>query len=323
MRVVRTVDDKISAIKEREEDQRNLGKHIDRLLANGHLSQEAASAGCAGRGFCPMIGRGVARFLGISQKVGAVSTKEIEVAVEDARVPAKAKKTEGSEVARAVFGLAASKKKTPQSKLAAAAESMKSRVELLEERAARSKQAARVLMQEGNKNAAMRELRKSKQFEKQALSTQEVMDAIEAQSDMLEQTALQKQVAAAIGATAATLKKEKGLISKAEDAVDAASEIKDLSDDLVQVMAGLAETTSNDFDEADLVEELECMVHEKAAAVVSETATALDGEFVEESLHDENKEMDHAESERLRKTFPSVPKGRYSTEKEGLLQASQ
>lgn len=323
MRAVRTVDDKQAALKERQDEQRNLGKHIDRLIAEGQISQEAASVGCGGSGLCPMLGRGVARFLGISQRVGAVSTKEIEVVVEQARATTKAKKAEGSEVTRAVFGLAPSKKKTPQSKLAAAAESMKNRVESLEARAAQSRQAAQQMMKAGNKAAAMRELKKSKQLEKQALSTQGAMDALEAQSDMLEQTALQKEVAAAIGATAATLKKEKGLISKAEDAVDAAAEMRDLSDDLSQVMAGLGEATSNDFDDDELMTELEEMMGNDEEVAHSEPASVPNSESVKEAMEAERRQQEYEELENMRQKFPVAPKGKVSVEKQGLLVASQ
>lgn len=326
MRAVRTVDDKQNTLKARREEQRDLGKHIDRLIADGHLSQETASVGCGGRGVCPTIGRGLARFLGISQRVGAVSTKELEAVdgVEQAHAATKAKKkSEGSEVTRAVFGLAASKKKTPMSKLMAAAESMKNRVESLEARALQSKRTAAHLMKAGNKLAAMRELKRSKQLEKQALSTQGAMDAIEAQSDMLEQTELQKELAAAIGASAATLRKEKGLLTRAEDAVDAAAEMRDLSDDLTQVMAGLGEASSNDFDDEELMMELEGMVEkdDDVGADVSESASQRD--LGKEALEEENAKQEYDDLENLRQKFPDAPKGKVSVEKQGLLAATQ
>lgn len=320
--VVRTVQDKELALSNRKEEQRNLGKHIDRLISEGQLSQESAAVGCGGSGLCPMIGRGVARFLGISQRVGPVYTDELRVVVEKAGDATEAKKSDGGEVTRAVFGLAPSKKKTPQSKLAAAAGSMKNRVESLEARAAQSRQTAQQLMKTGNKAAAMRELKRSKQLQKQAFSTQAAMDAIEAQSDMLEQTALQKEVAAAIGATAATLKKEKELISKAEDAVDAAAEMRDLSDDLSQVMAGLGEATSNDFDDQELILELEDMVGMDDDTASERPASVPISESVKEALEIERRDKEYEELEKSRQEFPVAPKSHVSVEKQGLLLAS-
>lgn len=305
MRAVRTVEEKESTLKERQEEQRKLGKHIDGLIAKGQVAEEGEAIGCSGSGICPMLGRGAARVLGISRRVSAVSTQELK-----AVAPAQMKRCEGAQVTRAVFGMAPSKKKTPQSKLAAAAASMKQRVESLECRAAQSRKSAQELMKAGNKAAAVRELKRSKALEKQALSTQGAMDALEAQSDMLEQTALQKEVAAAIGATAATLKKDKGLISKAEDAVDAASEMRDMHDDLTQVMAGLGDAASNDFDEDELMQELEGMVLEEAPEA---------DEATQEAVAEEKRRREYEELEQMRQQFPTAPKRRVAFDKQSLL----
>lgn len=327
MKAVRTVEDKKTALKERQEEQRNLGKHIDRILQEGQLSQEGARVGCGDRGLCPSIGRGLARFLGISQRVGAVSTKELDsVSVEQVSVAPKAaaKKKEHSELSKRVFGVP-TKKVSPQGKLAAAAESMKSRIESLESRAAQSRKLAQEQMRAGNKAAAMRELKRSKALEKQAVSTQGVMDAIEAQSDMLEQTALQKEVADALGATAKSIKKEKGLISKAEDAVDAAAEMRDMHEDLVSVMAGLGDATSNDFDDDELLSELQDMMEENdtntASVAEASSSNARDEEVARQQALQVQKQKEYEELEALRQQLPSAPKGKLAIEKQGLLLA--
>lgn len=317
MKAVRTVEDKNAALKERQEEQRALGKHIDRLISEGQISQEATSIGCGGRGVCPAIGRGLARFLGISQRVGAVSTKEMEaVAVEKPVVAAKAKK-EHSEITKRVFGVA-TKKMSPQNKLAAAADAMKARVEALESRAVQSRKSAQGHMRAGNKSAAMRDLKRSKALEKQALSMLAVMDAVETQSDMLEQTALQKEVAAAMGATAATLKKEKNLISKAEDAVDAASEMRDMHDDLSQVMSTLGEVATNDFDDDELMLELQGMTEDPDDPPLAEQASMAEKQAVDEKM-ELQRQRDYEELERLRQQFPKAPTQKVIVEKQTLL----
>jgi len=337
MKAVRTVDDKADALKKRQEEQRQLGKHIDNLLEQGARAQEGESIGCAGQGVCPALGRGVARFFGISKRVSAVSTQELDaVAVDTLRsheagtsasssVKVEAKKKEHSELSKRVFGIQ-SKKVSPESKLAAVAASMKTRVESLESKAEQARKSAHDLMKSGNKAAAMRELKKSKAYEKQAASTLNVMDALEAQSDMLEQTALQKEVADALGATAKSLKKEKNLISKAEDAVDAASEMRDLHEDLVSVMGGLGDVVPNDFDDDDLLSELQDMLETGRADDEStergELADLTDVELAQQDANDiEQRDEAFKAAQATRRKFPSAPKSKVSVERQGLLAA--
>lgn len=326
MKAVRTVEEKTSALKERQEEQRKLGRVIDRLIADGNVSQDEIASGCAGRGLCPTLGRGVARMLGISQRVKAVSTKEVEIA-SVAIAKESTSRSAGSEISRAVLGLAPSKKKTPQSKLVAASEAMRARVESLESRAAEGRTAAAAAMKAGNKASAMRELKRAKMLEKQAMSTQSAMDALEAQSDMLEQTALQKEVAAALGATAKSLKKEKGLLSKAEDAVDAAAEMRDMHEDLTQVMAGLGDAVSNDVDEEELMEELQGMISEDDAqpTVPDVSAASTRVEIAERAAMEqaalEKKHVEYEQLERIRQQLPAAPKG--AVERQGLLADAQ
>jgi hypothetical protein len=326
MKAVRTVEDKTSALKERQEEQRKLGRVIDRLIADGNVSHDEVASGYMGRGLCSTIGRGVARFLGISQRARAVSTKEVEIA-SVAVAKDSATRSTGSEISRAVLGLAPSKKKTPQSKLAAASEAMRARVESLESRASEGRAAAAAAMKAGNKASAMRELKRAKMLEKQALSTQGAMDALEAQSDMLEQTALQKEVAAALGATAKSLKKEKGLLSKAEDAVDAAAEMRDMHEDLTQVMAGLGDAVSNDVDEDELLEELQSMVADNDTEPTAPDVEAVSAhsELAEKAAMEqaalEKKHKEYEQLERIRQQLPSAPKG--PVERQGLLADTQ
>jgi hypothetical protein len=325
MKAVRTVEEKEATLKQRQDEQRSLGKQIDKLIAEGQVNHDAVSMGCGGRGFFPSMCRGISRFLGISHRVGAVSTKEVEVAAcapASARMASK-KVASGGDISRAVLGLAASKKKTPQSKLAAAAEAMKARVESLDARAAECRSAAQKQMQAANKAAAMRELKRSKALEKQAVLTQGAMDALEAQSDMLEQTVLQKEVAAALGATAASLKKEKGLLTKAEDAVDAAHEMRDMHEDLTQVMSGLGDVASADFDDDDLMQELEQMVGgDESGESTASAAAAVEAERL--ALQRQQAELDarrmrYEELEAQRQKFPTAPKNPVAVEKQGLL----
>tara|TARA_B110001450_G_scaffold232007_1_gene234320 strand:+ start:102 stop:1052 length:951 start_codon:yes stop_codon:yes gene_type:complete len=315
MKVVRTVDQKTNALGERQEEQRKLGRLIDRLIADGNLSQDDVASVGAGRGICPTIGRSIARFLGLSQRVApvVVSTREVQIAPVAVSKDGTSRPC-GSEISRAVLGLAPSRVKTPQIKLAAASEAMRARVESLELRVAECRSAATAAMKVGNKASAMRELKRAKMLEKQSISTQIAVDALEAQSDMLEQTALQKEVAAALGATAKSLKREKGLLSKAEGAVDAAMEMKDMHEDLTQAMSGLGDVASNDLDEDELMEELQNMAAEHDAQPVTSDV----------SVFEEVELVEKAEKTALKKKnqFPAVPKTT-PVERQGLLAGSE
>jgi hypothetical protein len=299
MKAVRTVADKEEVLKQRLEGQRTLGRHIDKILSDGKHLQEGEEIGCGGRSICHSMGRGVARMLGIHSR-STVSTREIEVATESVSAQGRVK----AQMTSRLFGVAVAKK-TPEVKLAQASEAMRKRVELLESRAAEARSNAANSMTGGNKAAAMRELKKSKVLEKQAASTQSALDALEAQSVMLEQTALQKEVAAALGATAKSLKKEKNLLSKAEEAVDAASEMRDLHEDLSAVMAGLGDNASNEYDDDELMSELESMMVTDPAPEAPVSDKKAERARLKEEL--QRAEMDHLEH--LRQNLPSAPTG--------------
>lgn len=298
---VRTVSDKNDLIKQRAENQKKLGKHIDRVINDGKKFQEAETMGCGGRGLCPSLGRGVARMLGINAP-STVSTQEIEaVPVGQQRVRA--------DMASRVFGVATAKK-TPALKLEQASSAMRKRVEVLEARSAEHREAAARAMKAGQKATAVRELKKSKMIEKQAVSTQSALDAIEAQSDMLEQTALQREVAAALGATAKSLKKDKNMLSKAEDAVEAASEMRDLHEDLSHAMSGLGDTVSNDYDDDELMAELQGMIEppaEESAPKTTQDAKSASRKAEKEALKHELQRAEYEALERMRQQLPSAP----------------
>lgn len=302
---VHTVEEKQEQIRMRREEQRVLGRHIDKIISDGQQVQQGTAVGCGGPGLCPSIGRGVARLLGLSRRVGAVSTSEIEVAVEDGGT----QKVMRANVGLALFGKPLGNKATAAGKLQAATSAMRERVEELDRRVEAGKSASLAAMKSGNKQLAIRELRRVKMMEKQATSTQSALDAVEAQSDMLEQTALQREVASALGATAKSLKSQKGLLSKAEDAVDAAAEMRDLHEDLSQVMAGLGESTSNDYDEDELMQELQgMMTDDNTNSTPVADSDVEDRQRAHKALQElEKKHAIYDEAERTRQGLPLAP----------------
>lgn len=298
--VVHTVVEKETALRLRAQDSRELGARIDKLIATSTTSQDAEALGCGGEGLCPLVGRGIARMLGVSRR--AVPTQEL--------APVQA--SDGSMSTR-VFGRPA-KAAGAQDKLTAAAETMRTRIAQLESRGADGRESAARAMKAGNKALALRELKRAKALDAQVAATQQVMDAVESQTDMLENSAMQKQVAAALGATAKTLKKERGILSKAENAVEAASEMRDLHEDLTSIMSGLGDSAAADYDEDELLGELQQMVQ------VEEEPPPTDHSIKQAQRELEMKHAEYDELEMIRRRLPSAPKAK-AKEKEALLHA--
>ena len=156
-------------------------------------------------------------------------------------------------------------------RLGKAAEQMEMHAEQLYAKASASRSKAKALMGQGKKMEAMAALKRAKGLEKQAQVAASTHAAIEQQQDFLESSALQREVATALSASvAATKKKTRGLLEKAESAVDDSAELRDAVDDISEVMGGL--NTGDQYDEDDLMEELELMAQEGEAA--SEPAAA-------------------------------------------------
>ena len=327
MKAVQTVDDKAEVLRQRQREQRELGAKIDRLINEGRHSMEGEALGCGGRGLCPMIGRFAARMLGLRART-AVAAQDVElgVAMENGSAATRSGRVQASAGHR-LFGVAV-QKQSPAAKLEAAGVALKKRVETLQQRVDQHRQSAAENMKAGRKEAALRELKKAKACEKQAASAQGVMDAMEQQSDMLEQTQLQREVAAALGATAKTMKKDKKMLSKAEDAVDNAQEMRDMHEDLAQVMEGLGNGMNADLDDDDLMAELEGMMADTGPPHIPDSdavsgAQATEAAAVAKARAElEQKHRDFEESQRIRQNLPEAPKGSVKKlERQSLLQA--
>lgn len=162
---------------------------------------------------------------------------------------------------RSVCGSKPGVKATPSSKLSEAATAMEARISELEKRVSEQKTEARKAMSVGNKQAALRAMKKAKQIEKQIASNQAALDAVETQVDLLAQAEMQKTVASALSKTSKGIKKDKKLLKRAEDALDGATEVRDLADDLNGVMNDFAASSGpGDVDDDDLLEELQSMM---------------------------------------------------------------
>lgn len=163
---------------------------------------------------------------------------------------------------QAVFGHKAvsSASSTASDRLTSAAKSMEAHVASLDEKAAAARSKAKALMAAGKKPEALAWLKKAKQAEAQHSNAVATHAALERQIDVLAESALQREVATALSASVSVAKKKTvGLLSKTEDAVDAAVELKDFAEDVSQAFGGLQTDT---FDEDELLEELNALTME-------------------------------------------------------------
>ena len=171
---------------------------------------------------------------------------------------------------QAVFGHKASTASTTASdRLSTAAKSMEAHAESLGERAAAARAKAKSLMAVGKKFEALAMLKKAKQAEAQHSNAVATHAALERQIDVLAESALQKEVATALSASVAVAKKKTaGLLSKTEDAVDSAIELKDFAEDVSSAFGGLQ---SDNYDEDELLEELNALAMEEEVEEVIAT----------------------------------------------------
>lgn len=171
---------------------------------------------------------------------------------------------------QAVFGHKASTASTTASdRLSTAAKSMEAHAESLGERAAAARAKAKSLMAVGKKFEALAMLKKAKQAEAQHSNAVATHAALERQIDVLAESALQKEVATALSASVAVAKKKTaGLLSKTEDAVDSAIELKDFAEDVSSAFGGLQ---ADNYDEDELLEELNALAMEEEVEEVIAT----------------------------------------------------
>ncbi len=233
---------KMAQINNMKEAEKAMAAKIDRLVSNGDLEEEAQRHGC-GAGCFPWFRRGRSR---LAQDQG------LEVAV---------------------FGKSAANNNAAHAnaRLEKAAAQMEDHASQLYAKAGASRSKAKAMMAQGKKQEAMLSLKRAKALEKQAEVAASTHAAIENQKEMLESSALQREVASALSASIATTKKKtRGLLEKAETAVDDSAELRDAVDDISEVMGGLAKV--DEYDEADLMEELELMSREAEDAAEPEAA---------------------------------------------------
>ena len=234
---------KAKAMAQLKAEERKIAEKIDQLVQTGGLKEdEMEKRGCGGRGcFGFLLRKGRSR---LAQDTGLET---------------------------AVFGQGAAQgTSAAAARLEQAASQVSSHAEQLAERAAAARHKAQLLVGMGKKQEAMMALKRCKTLEKQAETAMATHAAIEQQQDMLQSSALQRDVASALSSAVKSTKvKTKGLLEKTEDAVDSSAELKDAFEDISEVLGGL---NRNDFDEDELMAEIEAMSQMDTAPAPTEAA---------------------------------------------------
>ena len=220
---------KALAMAQLKAEEKKIAEKIDRLVQTGGLHEdELDQRGCFGRGCFPWLGKGRRR---LAQDTGMET---------------------------AVFGQGAAKStNAAAARLEQAAAQVSSHAESLADRAAEARKKAQLLASMNKKPEAMMALKRCKALEKQAETALATHAAIEQQQDMLQSSALQRDVASALSSAVKSTKvKTKGLLEKTENAVDDSAELKDAFEDISEVLGGM---NKHDFDEEELMAEIEAM----------------------------------------------------------------
>lgn len=243
MHDVTSVKVKRDALEAMKGKEAQMASRIDALVRSGEIAvdeQDDAVQGCGGRVLCGLFGRRRSRSANVATAMATGTGERSARTGVDARL----------------FGQRG-KATTAADRLHHAAESVEAHVDQLGERARAARAKAKELFAAKKNGEAMAALKRAKALEKQLESASATHAALERQVDVLAESALQKEVASALSASvASTKKKTKGLMSKAEDAVDGATELKDFAEDIAQTLGNLQTET---FDDDELLEELQAM----------------------------------------------------------------
>lgn len=251
-----TVASKHAAMKERAAIQKTVDAEVDKMVKLHVEGELDRSPGCFSRLVsCPGFGTRFRRM--------AVPTVESASVSSSAAASASLGSKSGSLMTR----LVGNSKQNEAVRIETAMKTVQARVSLLSEKVTVSRQRALDSKRASKNEEAMRELRKSKAVEKQLATATAALEALERQEDMLAQSSLQRELAAALSTTNKEVKKKhKGLLSFAEKAVDESVELKDDAEDIGSVFDGLVGAVDPGVDEDELLQELESMVEDDVSS---------------------------------------------------------
>ena len=307
-------------LKMRDAEAAKLAETIDNIMKKA-AAENNPNTGCFAWVSRIFSRRKSAYQQGATQEMGSSSSSSTNASSTSSNASASAEATKSVEVNSRIFGLAGAKKASdPAKMLEQAASVMKARIEQLEQRAAESRSEAARLVKLGQKQAAMRALKKAKQLESSVAANSASLDAVEQQVDMLAQAAVQKTLTSALETTSKSMKKDTKIVARAEKAVDDMAEVRDQAEDLNAAMSELA-NHGGDIDEDELEEELDAMLASAADAPVDledEAEFAPDPSAEKMKLNGNGSKHTAGAMSGLK--LPSVPKSKRKEERSKLLE---
>ena len=255
---VSDVKSKQDLLRKRRAAETQLAMKINDAIRTGELELDDDGGGnvrgCGGRFVCNLFGLGRRRRRGHALAL----SDSAATAATSASASSSVDRSQSATSAR-IFGQRGKQHATAAIKLAQASESMQARVDQLSAKLTEAREKAMALKKAGKQTEALQALKRAKGIEKQFQSAMAAHEAIERQADLLAESELQKEVTAALHESVKTVKKKtKGLLNSTESAVDDSHEIKDLAEDVAQVLGGLQSTDAYDDDE--LLDELNAMI---------------------------------------------------------------
>ena len=271
---VGTVADKASALSKRKQYDAMVRASVDKLVAKhvgGAEDDDAAMPrGCiSGLTRCnPWAKRGIRVATSeVAISAAGAASAAATAAATVGNAAAIAKKSSATSAASRLFG--SRKTGAPESKrLLDAIRMASSKVQEMSERVDAGKKRAIQLKKDGKRTEAILSLKRAKNDMKLLASANAALETLESQRDMLENAALQRELASALASTTKQIKHStKGLVTLAEKAVDDTQELRDDAEDLNAAFEGIQPTFN--VDEDDLIEELNAMM-EAEAGVESE-----------------------------------------------------
>lgn len=295
-----STSDKVRMLKEREEKLHKLDVAVHRLYTQSHtdsMDEDYPNVGCMRFLMPTWLSNRVAM-----RRRHRLSESSVEIVSQSTNSQ--------STLDQRVFGVRG-KGASTSDRLVSASNAMEKRIGELNEKVESLSVKAAELAQSGKRADALLMLKRKKGVLKQLETATATHVALESQVDMLQQASLQKEVASALSASVATTKKRtKGLLSKADDAVDGAVELKDLADDVAQALGGLQ---TDAYDDDELAAELDALVEERMESAPAQVALPTTAPV---AAADASCSVDESESS-LRNRFPAAPQK--SIEAQGLL----
>lgn len=282
-----TMDDVLSIEKMRERERREIGARLDAIARK--VDEEAQPVGC-GTGMCGL--------LSLARRASGRRRVESSDAQFLAKGAARSDALSHREISVSLFGKKSGKTKQEKAvdRLQGASAALTSRVETLDEKADECKLEAARLAKAGDKAKALRMLKKSKQAAAHASSLQQAADAVERQTNMMEDVSLQTQIASALEATMGPMKTSKKALASVEKVADEAGDIRDLNEDIQSALAQLNDGSSLAIDDDELEAELAGMLddEDRAQSTQSTLPTPAPAKTDEHTSH--------------YKKFPAAPK---------------